>query len=241
VAIKVVEHSPGDTMNLAEQKIEREALLATSLSHPNIIATFKICTMVAGSALGTKTSFADITARSITAQDRQRARGLVGAGAVGEPPDRAQQGRLHSNRRDFAGSAGGGGNGGGAWGRGRARASGSGGHPDQQGVNGDSDGKGSAQGKAAAQSTGTAGSADSFDPQNAVVVDLPGTDVTNAAEPNDTKGSDSAQNNGGFRPGPVSTPSLHGDLELTDGEREKEDDQIAIEERCASSWAPALQ
>lgn len=35
-------------MSLAEQKIEREALLATSLSHPNIIATFKICTMTAG-------------------------------------------------------------------------------------------------------------------------------------------------------------------------------------------------
>ena len=50
VAIKVVEHSPGvsESMSLAEQKIEREALLATSLSHPNIIATFKICTMTAG-------------------------------------------------------------------------------------------------------------------------------------------------------------------------------------------------
>ena len=50
VAIKVVEHSPGarESLSLAEQKIEREALLATSLSHPNIIATFKICTMTAG-------------------------------------------------------------------------------------------------------------------------------------------------------------------------------------------------
>ena len=50
MAIKVVEHSPGvsESMSLAEQKIEREALLATSLSHPNIIATFKICTMTAG-------------------------------------------------------------------------------------------------------------------------------------------------------------------------------------------------
>ena len=50
MAIKVVEHSPGvrESLSLAEQKIEREALLATSLSHPNIIATFKICTMTAG-------------------------------------------------------------------------------------------------------------------------------------------------------------------------------------------------
>ena len=40
VAIKVVEHAPGmEMLSLAEQKIEREALLATSLSHPNVIAT----------------------------------------------------------------------------------------------------------------------------------------------------------------------------------------------------------
>jgi hypothetical protein len=40
VAIKVVEHAPGmEALSLAEQKIEREALLATSLSHPNVIAT----------------------------------------------------------------------------------------------------------------------------------------------------------------------------------------------------------
>ncbi len=54
MAIKVVEHSPGarESLTLAEQKIEREALLATSLSHPNIIATFKICTMTAGALLG---------------------------------------------------------------------------------------------------------------------------------------------------------------------------------------------
>ena len=41
-----------ESLTLAEQKIEREALLATSLSHPNIIATFKICTMTAGALLG---------------------------------------------------------------------------------------------------------------------------------------------------------------------------------------------
>jgi hypothetical protein len=41
VAIKVVEHAPvfGDEKSLEEQQVEREALLACSLAHPNIIAT----------------------------------------------------------------------------------------------------------------------------------------------------------------------------------------------------------
>jgi hypothetical protein len=41
VAVKVVEHAPvlGSGMSLEEQQVEREALLACNLSHPNIIAT----------------------------------------------------------------------------------------------------------------------------------------------------------------------------------------------------------
>ena len=64
MAIKVVEHSPGmrESLSVAEQKIEREALLATSLSHPNIIATFKICTMTAGALPGCLTACCDLSA-----------------------------------------------------------------------------------------------------------------------------------------------------------------------------------
>ncbi|KAK9827328.1 hypothetical protein WJX81_005997 [Elliptochloris bilobata] len=47
VAIKVVEHSTKDGN---EATAEREALLATSLSHPNIISTYKICTAQAQGA-----------------------------------------------------------------------------------------------------------------------------------------------------------------------------------------------
>ena len=36
------------TEKVAEQRMAREALLATNLAHPNIIATFKICTVHAG-------------------------------------------------------------------------------------------------------------------------------------------------------------------------------------------------
>ena len=52
VAIKVVEHEPpsDSSASLEEQAVEREALLASNLSHPNVIATFKICTMHAGAA-----------------------------------------------------------------------------------------------------------------------------------------------------------------------------------------------
>ena len=50
VAIKTVEHSAGaDVLDLAD-KIEREALLSTSLIHPNVITTFKVCTMMASNA-----------------------------------------------------------------------------------------------------------------------------------------------------------------------------------------------
>jgi hypothetical protein len=41
VAIKVVEHAPvlGDEKSLEEHQVEREALLASNLAHPNIITT----------------------------------------------------------------------------------------------------------------------------------------------------------------------------------------------------------
>lgn len=42
VAIKVVEHTASDGNDATA---EREALLATSLSHPNIVSTYKICTV----------------------------------------------------------------------------------------------------------------------------------------------------------------------------------------------------
>ena len=46
----MVEHAPGaDALKQAEQ-IEREALLATSLVHPNVVTTFKVCTMLASTA-----------------------------------------------------------------------------------------------------------------------------------------------------------------------------------------------
>ena len=42
VAIKVVEHAPvaGDGMSAEQHQVEREALLASNLSHPNVIATW---------------------------------------------------------------------------------------------------------------------------------------------------------------------------------------------------------
>ncbi len=43
VAIKVVEHAPGAGMEDQAEKMEREALLATSLIHPNVVTTFKAC------------------------------------------------------------------------------------------------------------------------------------------------------------------------------------------------------
>ena len=41
MAIKVVEHAPvaSDGLSAEEQQIEREALLASNLAHPNVIAT----------------------------------------------------------------------------------------------------------------------------------------------------------------------------------------------------------
>ncbi len=66
VAVKVVEHShiPKSNSNSqspgggdktdpasAEARIAREMLLSTSISHPNVIATYKICTIRVGSVL----------------------------------------------------------------------------------------------------------------------------------------------------------------------------------------------
>ena len=65
VAVKVVQHShiPKSNSNSqgfgldrndpasAEARIAREMLLSTSISHPNVIATYKICTICVGSML----------------------------------------------------------------------------------------------------------------------------------------------------------------------------------------------
>ena len=50
VAIKMVEHAAGANAANQADKIEREALLSTSLSHPNVITTFKVSTMLASTA-----------------------------------------------------------------------------------------------------------------------------------------------------------------------------------------------
>ena len=63
VAVKVVEHShipksnsnsPNPGFNKAdpagaEARVAREMLLSTSISHPNVVATYKICTIRVGS------------------------------------------------------------------------------------------------------------------------------------------------------------------------------------------------
>lgn len=58
VAVKIVEHShfpkdhpdrsPQSDPTSSDAKIAREMLLSTSISHPNIIATYKICTIRVG-------------------------------------------------------------------------------------------------------------------------------------------------------------------------------------------------
>ena len=58
VAVKIVEHShfpkenpdrsPASDHTTSDAKIAREMLLSTSISHPNIIATYKICTIQVG-------------------------------------------------------------------------------------------------------------------------------------------------------------------------------------------------
>lgn len=52
MAIKVVDHlahnEGADKAAAEEQRVAREALLSASLSHPNVIATYKICTVRAG-------------------------------------------------------------------------------------------------------------------------------------------------------------------------------------------------
>jgi hypothetical protein len=60
VAVKVVEHTQhagrqsgsnnsSNNRASAEAKIARELLLSTSIAHPNVIATYKICTIRVGS------------------------------------------------------------------------------------------------------------------------------------------------------------------------------------------------
>lgn len=228
-------------MSLAEQKMEREALLATSLSHPNVIATFKICTMMAGAALSSKNSAVDIANAARALRRSQLAAGPEAAGPSStssrDPAEYRQNSaepRPHAAGRgsmDSAGRgdplAGSGGRGSGGRGRGVGGVIGSGGATEEK-VTGDSDSR-SSGGQRQAASVGTAGSADSFDGATAVVVDLPAPDVSH---PVGTKGSDSAQNNGGLRPG-RSPAAGSCNLELTDGEKEAEDDEAAIEERCA--------
>ena len=65
VAVKVVEHShiPKSTTNSpnpgadkedpasTEARVAREMLLSTSISHPNVVQTYKICTIRVGSVL----------------------------------------------------------------------------------------------------------------------------------------------------------------------------------------------
>ena len=50
VAIKMVEHAAGADALEQAARIEREALLSTSLSHPNVVTTFKVSTMLASAA-----------------------------------------------------------------------------------------------------------------------------------------------------------------------------------------------
>ncbi|CAL8462804.1 g2337 [Coccomyxa elongata] len=281
VAIKVVEHASVsmDAMSMAEQKIEREALLATSLAHPNIIATFKICRMTAGSALGTNRSGMSTTASSFSRQ-QQRLGGNVPpeqqSGGDGGAAARRASGQdagasgaesalgLYGGRtsRDIAGrereiGSGGSGRGtpgrgsfssGGGGGRGAPAGGGRGGEPPASGEpsptatpaepdNNRSKASGLGPGRRGSGNLGTAlnsmdtgGSAESFDPSTALMVGLPASSPPGSA-PNlaQTKGSDSAQNNGGKRPGPAE--SMDEDLEMTPGEKEAEDDLDAIEER----------
>lgn len=273
MAIKVVEHASVsmDAMSMAEQKIEREALLATSLAHPNIIATFKICRMTAGSALGTNRSGMSTMASSFSRQrgagnppPEQQSGGDAGAAArrasghEAGPSGAESALGLYGGRtsRDIAGrerEIGSGGSGRGTLGRG-SFSSGGGRGPPVGGRGGDSSTSGDPsptatpaesennRGKASGLGPGrlgtgmssmdTGGSAESFDPSTALMVGLPASSppgtANNLAQ---TKGSDSAQNNGGKRPGPAE--SVDEDLEMTPGEKEAEDDEDAIEERWA--------
>lgn len=238
MAIKVVEHAsvPYDAMTLAEQKIEREALLATSLAHPNIIATFKICRMSAGSALGThKSGMSDAVSFGQRASGSAAAEPSGGGGGVqrrGSGNDVRSSGAesalgLYGGRPSRDAGAGGAATTVadiGSAGSNRSRGGG-------DVISGDSGDRGARLGNPVG-STGTAGSSDSFDPATTVIVDLPTLSPPESGVPTDqTKGSDSAQNNGGKRPGTGGVEQV--DLELTPGEKEQEDDEYAIEERCS--------
>ena len=50
VAIKMLEHVPGVDMLKQAERVEREALLTTSLIHPNVITTFEVSTMSGSTA-----------------------------------------------------------------------------------------------------------------------------------------------------------------------------------------------
>lgn len=280
VAIKVVEHASVsmDAMSMAEQKIEREALLATSLAHPNIIATFKICRMTAGSALGTNRSGMSTTASSFSRQQQrlggnappeQQSGGDGGAAARRASGHDAGPSGVESalglyggrTSRDIGGrerEIGSGGSGRGTPGRGSFSSGGGGrvgsagggrggespasGDPSPTATPAEPDNnrskasglgpgrRGSGNLGAALNSIDTGGSAESFDPSTALMVGLPASSPPGSAPTlAQTKGSDSAQNNGGKRPGPAE--SVDEDLEMTPGEKEAEDDLDAIEER----------
>lgn len=55
VAIKVVQHSRGTRGLSAQQRMDRESLLSTSLSHPNIVTTYKITPVQSSSRQSTDT------------------------------------------------------------------------------------------------------------------------------------------------------------------------------------------
>jgi hypothetical protein len=262
VAIKVVEHASvsSDTMSAAEQKIEREALLATSLAHPNIIATFKICRMSAGSALGTNKSGMSTFGpprTSLGARDQQQPQsgGEASAARRASGQDAGPSGAesalgLYGGRASRDAGSGGSGRGSSSSGGGRRPAGGRGDFPIASLPAGDTLSAGNSDNTQGAKlpsaagpgirgpqgsigTAGTAGSAESFDPATAVIVEMP------VSSPPDTatgKGSDSAQNNGGKRP--YLGESQEDDLELMPGEKENEDDEYAIEERCGLLFYP---
>ena len=85
VAIKMVEHAAGANALEQAKKIEREALLSTSLSHPNVITTFKVSTMLASTAQGLRSASSSDTDWSAPAMPRTpRSPQLLGSASDGD-------------------------------------------------------------------------------------------------------------------------------------------------------------
>lgn len=61
MAIKVVQHGRGTRGLTAQQRMDRESLLSTSLSHPNIVTTYKITPVQSSSRPSTSTRSPDQT------------------------------------------------------------------------------------------------------------------------------------------------------------------------------------